>query len=243
MRRIPWLALLALLPGVAAAGEKEDPRAIVERAIKAHGGADALTKALNSTRTDTGAQDSVGREVSFVSSVTRSLPDRVRLKIEVDKKLTATYVLDGSKGWQQEGEGPSTPLPAARVKEMREEAYLWWVTTLVPLTKPGFTLTALPKVKIDGEPAVGVKVSRKGHTDTKLYFYERNGLLAKAERRTPEGGTMVDKEYLYGGFKEFGGVTLPTREVVNVNGRKYTSIAISNYAFPAKFDAGTFARP
>ncbi len=242
MRRILCLAVFALLPGLAAAGDA-DPRAVIERAIKAHGGADALTKALNCTRADTGLKESVGRQILIAGTVTRSLPDRVRIKVEFDKKITMTFVFDGAKGWQQDGDNPSTALPAARLKELREEAYVWWISTLVPLTKPGFTLTSLPKVKIDGEPAVGVKVAHKGHADTKMYFYERNGLLAKVERRTPEGGTMVDKEYLYGGFKEFDGVLLPTREVVNVNGSKDTTISISNYTFRAKFEAGTFARP
>lgn len=244
MRRIPWLAVVGLLLVTAPiVADDLEARVILEKAIKAHGGADALTKAQQCKRIDNGAQDIVGREVPFVSEVTRSLPDRVRLKIELDKKITTTLVFDGNKGWHSEGESPAVPLPPARLKEMREEAYVWWLTTLVPLTKAEFTLTALPKGKIDKEATLGIKVTHKGHAETRMYFYERNGLLAKVERRTTEGGTLVDKEYLYSGFREFSGVTLPTREIVNVNGKKYTTVVISNYTFPAKFEAGTFAKP
>src|SRR5262249_55339999 len=82
MRRIPCLVVLALLPGPAAAGDAE-PRTVIERAIKAHGGTDALTKSLNCTRTDAGVQESLGRQITLAGTLTRSLPDRVRLKVEV----------------------------------------------------------------------------------------------------------------------------------------------------------------
>lgn len=242
MRRIACLLLVVALTSTLRADDK-DAAAIVERAIKAHGGAEALAKAAQCKRTDTGTQAVVTRDVPFVSQVTRSLPDRVRLHIELDKKITSTLVLDGSKGWQTEGDAPAATLPAARVKELREEAYVWWLTTLVPLTKSGFTLTALPATKIDGEAVVGVRVVRKGNAETKMYFLERNGLLMKIERRVTEGGTPVDKEYLYSLYKEVDGVTLPTKEVVKVNGQKYTELTTSNYTFPAKLDAGTFAKP
>src|SRR5262249_40400990 len=148
-----------------------------EKAIKAQGGEKALTKAQQCKRTDNGTQALLGRDVPFVSQVTRSLPDRVRLQIELDKKVNTTLVLDGSKGWQSEGGGPASALPRARVRELREEAYVWWLTTLVPMTKPGFTLSTIDKIKIDGDSAVGIKVVHKGYADTKMYFLERNGLL------------------------------------------------------------------
>src|SRR5262249_29689439 len=128
MRRIQWpLLVLALAAGPAAANEKE-AQAVVERAIKAQGGADALSKALVCKRTDTGKQALAIGETPFVSQVTRSLPERVRLQVELDKRIKTTLVLDGDKGWQREGNAPAAQLPASRVKEWREEAYVWWLT-------------------------------------------------------------------------------------------------------------------
>ncbi|MFO0881428.1 MAG: hypothetical protein U0840_29360 [Gemmataceae bacterium] len=226
-----------------ARANEKDALAIVERAIKAQGGSAALTRAAQCKRTDTGTQAILTRDVPFVSKVTRSLPDRVRLQIELDKKITTTLVMDGNRGWQAEGESPSVQLPLARVREMREEAYVWWLTTLVPLTKSGFTLSTLERTRIDGEPAVGIRVVSKGHPDSRLYFLERNGLLAKIERRVTEAGREIDKEYLYSSYKEFDGVYLPTREIIKVNREKFTELIISNYTFPEKLGAGAFARP
>lgn len=245
MRSIPvWSSLLlglVFLP--AASGNEKEARALVDKAIKAHGGASRLQKALQCTRTDTGHQVILSREVPFVSQVTRSLPDRVRLQIELDKKITTTLVLDGNRGWQSEAGAPAVALPAPRLREMREEAYVWWLTTLVPLTTSGVTLSSLDPIKIDGEPALGIKVTRRGYADTKMYFLQRNGLLAKIERRVNEGGRDVDKEYIYSSYKEFDGLTLPTKEIVKVNKDKYTEFTISNYRFPDKLGAAAFARP
>jgi hypothetical protein len=246
MRRIPVLGvgLLVLLAGPSGASEKE-ALAVIEQAVKAQGGASAMEKAQQCKRSDAGMQALGGREVPFTSEVTRSLPHKVRLKIELDKKkLITTIVLNGDKGWQTEG-GPAVQMFPQRLKELREEAYVWWLATLAPLTKPktDFTLSTIPDVKVAGEPAAGVKVVRKGFADTKMYFLKRNNLLAKIERRTAEAGLPVDKEYFYSAYKEFDGVKLPTKEMLKVNGRKWTELTISDYTFPAKLDAATFAKP
>jgi hypothetical protein len=243
MRRIPILgiAFLIVLSGSAAASEKE-ALALIDRAIKVQGGAAALTKAQQAKRTDTGTQALLGRDVPFVSKVTRSLPDKVRLEIELDKKVKTKIVLNGDKGWQTEG-GPAAAQSAQRVRELREETYVWWLTTLVPLKKSGFTLSTIPDVKVDGEAAAGIKVVRKGHADTRMYFLKRNGVLVKIERRVTEAGLPVDKEYLYSAYKDFDGVKLHSKELIKVNGRKWTQFTSSDYSFPAKLDAGTFAKP
>ena len=79
----------------------------------------------------------------------------------------------------------------AAVRELREEAYVWWLTTLVPITKTGFTLTTIDKITIDGDTAVGIKVSHKGYADTKMYFLARNGLLAKIDGLTGSSTASV----------------------------------------------------
>jgi hypothetical protein len=228
--------------GMAGADDK-DAKAIVKRAIAAHGGAEALEKALKCKRTDKGKQFVNLKEEPFVSQVTRSLPDKVRLQVKMGKTFETVIVLDGETGWQADNGGPAAKMLAARTGEVREEAYLWYVTTLVPLLNPEFALSTLPESKVGTEAIVGVKVERKGHADTRLYFNKRNGILLSAERRVAEAGLAVDKEYLYEGHRSFGGAMLPTKETVKLNKRKWTEFAISDYTFPTKFDATTFAKP
>ncbi len=244
MRRIALLIGLGIITtaGPASANEK-DAKAIVQRAITSHGGAEALTKAQLCKRVDKGKQAVLDKEEPFVSTVSRNLPDKVRLQIELGKSFKTTIVLDGETGWQADNGGPAAKMLAGRLREVREEAYLWHITTLVPLQGSEFTLSTLPESKVGTEAVVGVKVERKGHADTKLYFNKRNGILLSAERRVFEAGIAVDKMYLYEGHKSFGGAMLPTKETVKLNDRKWTEFTISDYTFPTKFEASVFAKP
>ncbi len=246
MRTALRLALVVgLLYGAAGplrADDRDKALALIDRAIKAHGGEAGLAKVAVSTRTNAGSQTQPTGEVTFTSTVTQSLPDRVRLEIEVGKSKLLT-VIDGAKGWQQSAGGSTFPVDRDRLKEMKGEAYVWWLATLVPLKKDGLTLALAPEIKVDGKPALGVKVSGRGEPDAKLYFDQGSGLLVKIERRAPETGVLVNKEYYFSDFKDFDGVKLPAKEVMTVNGRKWYEVKVLTYKFLAKVEDSAFARP
>jgi hypothetical protein len=67
------------------------------------------------------------------------------------------------------------------------------VLTLVPLLKDqSFTLTSLGDSKVNGQAALGVKVTSKGQVDVKLYFARDSALLVKYERMEPDPQTNKD---------------------------------------------------
>jgi hypothetical protein len=240
---------LGVVVGVLAAGassgvaaDRDDALAILERAIKAHGGAEGLIKAQVCTRAESGTLVQDDKDVPFTSETTRHLPDRVRLKITVAKMFEMISVLNGDKGWLRTS-GPAVPLVKERLAELREEAYVSYVATLVPLRKAPFTLGTVPEIKVGGEPAVGIKVTSKGHSDSKLYFSKRLGVLVKIACRSKQAGIAVDKEYLFEGYKDFDGVKLPTKERTTVNGKKSTEVTIKSYRFLKKVEDRVFERP
>ena len=250
MRTALRLALaLGVLCGAAGplrADDRDQALSLIDRAIKAHGGADGLTRAQVSTRSSAGTQvqpGGGGAEVTFTSEVTQSLPDRIRIAMEVEKRVKVLIVIDGDKGWVQSAGGGSIPLDKERVKEMRGEAYVGWLTTLVPLKKDGLTLGLAPEIKVDGKPALGVKVSGRGEPEAKLYFDQGSGLLVKVERRATEAGVPVTKAYYYSDFKDFDGVKLAAKEVMTVNGKKWYEVKVLTYKFLKKAEDSTFARP
>src|SRR5205085_2483937 len=247
MRRALRLALaLGVLYGAAGplrADDRDKALALIDRAIKAHGGADGLTKVQVSARTSAGTQTQPTGDVSFTSTITQSLPERVRMDIEVEKRVKLLTVIDGDKGWVQSAGGSTIPLDRDRLKEMKGEAYVWWLATLVPLKKDGLTLATVPEIKVDGKPALGVKVSGRGEPDAKLYFDQGTGLLVKIERRAPETGVLVNKEYFFSDFKDFDGVKLPAKEVMTVNGRKWYEVKVLTYKSLPKVEDSAFARP
>ena len=218
------------------------PWPIVDQAIKAQGGEDALNKARTAVRDGEGIMFQGGKEVKFTDEMTWNLPDQWRDAVEIEKSLRFTMAVNGDKGWQAIG-GTVSDLGPERLKELREEIYILWLETLTPLKKDGFDLTPLPEIKVNGQPAVGVKASSKGHADAKLYFDAHSHLLVKIERASDEAGLSLDKEYLFGGHKEFDGVVLPTHVVETLDGKKASELTSASYKFPSKPDESAFAKP
>ena len=190
MRKIMGWLLVCGAVGLAApnafAGEREDAVAVVDEAIKAHGGADALNKSQTLMRTGVGTLTLFDNKIPFTDEVSWSLPDRWRVSINLEKRGVQSIVLNGEKGWQSSG-GPAMELGAERVREMRNEVYVLWLATLTPLKKDDIQLSPVPDIKVLGEAAVGVKATSKGKPDVKLYFDKKTNLLVKVERRVPAG--------------------------------------------------------
>ena len=247
MRTIVGVALVLTLAttGPARAGEREDALAVIEQAVKAHGGEDALTRAQTAVRTSTGAIASpTGKDLPFKDEMSWKLPDRFRLSLEVGaEKTRLVTVVTSDKGWQMTG-GQVAELSAERLGELREEAYVLWLETLVPLkTDSAFELAPLPEAKVNGQPAAGVKVAHKGHTEASLYLDKQSGLLVKIARRAREAGLTVDKEYLFSDHKDFDGVKMPTKQQELLNGKRFTELTGISYKFPSSLDDSTFAKP
>lgn len=235
------LLIVALSNGPLAASEKE-AKAVVERAMKAHGGADALKKAATFKSVAKGTRQVAGRDVAYTRALEASLPGRVRLTITLGGRVETTVVLDGDKAKQTDGDR-TIDLKAPRVKELKGEAEVLWLATLVPLLGEGVALSAVKGAKVEGEEAAGVKATRKGQADTTLYFSKKTGLLVRIARRAAVAGREAEMAWTYGGHKEVRGVKVPTKEVQSVGGKKVAELTVSEWSFPAKIDAGRFTKP
>jgi hypothetical protein len=239
------LLVLGLAAGPLAAADRDAALAVVERAIKAHGGADALNKAQTAVRTSTGTMALFGKDLTFSDEMTWQLPDHFRLAIDVgtgQDRTHLTLVVNPDKGWQATG-GMVVDLGPDRLAELREEAYVLWLTTLTPLQKSGFELTPLPDAQVGSRTAAVVQVANKGHADARLYFDKDSGLLIKVDRHAKEAGLMVDKEYLYSDHKDFDGVKLPAKLMELINGKRFTDLANVSYKFPRTVNDAVFGKP
>jgi hypothetical protein len=245
MRNLLALALLLTgwlgSPLFLSAGDREDALAIIDRAIKAHGGEEALTKAQNAVRKGSGIQGSGGQEAPFTDVITMNLPNKLRLNIEIGKGNTVVLVYNGEQGWQRSG-GAVTEMGRDFRDEIREEAYILWLTTLAPLKKEGFDLAPVAEIKVDGKPAEGVKVSRKSYRQVRLYFDKGTGMLVKISGAGRVSGVVVEKEYLYSAYKDFDGARLFTQCVEMINGSKKSELKTATYEL-RKSEDNVFTRP
>jgi hypothetical protein len=241
-----WALAAVLAVGTALRADDRDALKVVAEAVKAHGGEDALAKMKTVERKSAGQLVAAGKEVPFSEDYIAQLPGRWRRATEMragSQDLRVLVVVNGDKGWQSTG-GAVSDIGAERLKELRADGYAQWLTTLLPLQRDAsLGLAPLPEVKVNGEPAQGVKVASKGRADVKLYFDKKTHLLVQMEHQAADGGESAAWAETYSGHKDFDGVKLPTKIVRMVGGKKAIDITEAKYTFPAKIEDATFGKP
>jgi hypothetical protein len=222
---LPFLAL-ACAAGRAGA---QDCRALVERAIQAHGGLERLARWQAVSSRSRGTLHA-GGGVDFTAESFTQLPAQMRtvLRFRANGQDTVqTQVLNGDRAWSDVN-GQAKELDAPAVRELQEAVYAERVAGLVVLRQPGFTLSPLPERSVAGRPALGVKVAAAGHRDLGLYFDKGSGLLVRTEVavRDPASGQEVPQEKVYGAFQDIDGVQRPTRVIVYREGKVYLEVEV-----------------
>jgi hypothetical protein len=242
--------LLILATGPALA--QETPRAIIERAIAAHGGMERLGRLRAEKSTLRGkilAADKNATELApFSAETILQVPNRfkqiARLNEGTDKQKTVVQIVNGDKVLVAVN-GQPQQLPPTVLSELRATVDLQRAARLVPLlTDNSYRLTALKEEKVNDRPALGVNVSLKGHKDLRLYFDRETGLLLKTEHARDDGsGKEVLQEEFYGNFKDFGGFRRWTRIVAFRDGKKLMEAELLDVKYYDKIDEAEFSKP
>jgi len=252
MRRLVCLAtVLALLTGAARATEPADVKKVIEKAIKAAGGEEKLAQFNTETIKLKGKFYGIGDGIDYTGTWDIQLPDKMRFKIEGgdgDMKFTFLRVTNGKKVWDALMGDVKEEDDKDKIAEAQERIYAdHYVTSLLPLVKEkGFTLAALGEVKVGDKPAVGVRVSHKGHRDVNLFFDKDKGLLVKSETTVKDdmtGGKEQPQETLYSQYKDVKGALRPMSIVINRDGKKFVEDKVTEEQPKEKFEDSVFAKP
>jgi hypothetical protein len=246
MRQLLLGTLLILLCGLP--GRAEDARAIVEKAVQAHGGAKQLAR-LDAVRTS--AEGKLGADnaaVDFTFDTVWQAPDRLRNVLHMTagtQKLSLLQVLDGDRGWGT-ANGLTAPLDEKHLGEVKLQAHVRRLLRLTPLLEDkAYSLTALDEVAVNDRPALGVKVGARGQPDVRLYFDKETGLLVKIERPALDDMTMkeVRQEQFLSDFRDRDGLKTETKQVWHRDGKKVLEMTFTEVKYPEKIDAAEFADP
>ncbi len=240
LARLIAFSILVGSGGVARADDQADCRAIIDKAIKAAGGEEKLSKHNAQTWNEKGTYYGMGAGVPYTGKYAVQWPGQFRMEIEG----VFTIVLDGDKGWIMSA-GGTMELTKEQLQEQKEEQYHGWVTTLLPLKDKAFELKPLGESKVGDRPASGVRVSRKDHRDVNLYFDKDNGLLLKRESRVKdqESGKEVDQVVSYLDYKEVAGMKHPTKIVMKRDGKQFVEAEVIDFKPMEKLDTSDFAKP
>ena len=241
------LGALLVLADFGRSGEDKDLRAIIDKAIAAHGGEANLAKFPAQTFKGTGKYYGVGEAVDYTLEIA-SQGKRFRFSLDMtvmNFDLKVIVVVNGDKGWEKVN-GDVKELPADELAEHKDNMHAEAVVRLLPLKDKAYKLSSLGDVKVGDQPAVGVRVSRKGRRDVNLYFDKAKGHLVKSEYLIKDikgGGKEMTQTNLYYDYQEFQGTRHPTRLVIERDGKKFTDSRLTEIQLLEKLDDSTFDRP
>jgi hypothetical protein len=244
----PSLLTLGLL---LAAGERaraqDDVRAIVQKALKAHGGAEKLDK-FKAGQIKTKGKIELFDGLPFTQEITYQLPNQFKEVTDLEvmgQKVAVTTGFDGQKGWL-EVNGQAQELDDKLLTELKEAAHMLRVSRLTSLLEDqALKLSSLGEVKVEGKAATGVRVEAKGFRDISLFFDKDSGLLVKTERRAvdPMTGQEFTEERIITEYQKVEGLPSPKKAIVNRDGKKFLEAEVTEIKLLEKVDAQTFAKP
>ncbi len=238
------VVLAAAAPAVRAADD--DPKDIIARAIKAHGGTEFLTKTKAARSTNTGKIQINGMEAEFKQEVAYMLPDKLRDSMELTiggQTIKVATLLNGDS-LTITANGEKVPVNDDVKKAVKDAVQLISTARLVTLAKDKNTkLELFGEEKVEGQPAVGVVVSGKDQKSPTMFFDKKTGLLVKFVHRTLEAntGNEVNEERIvqeYGTNKD--GIPVPKKLLIKHDGKTFLEAQVVEATFLESIDASEF---
>jgi len=244
---IVTITLFVAAPAVVARADDKDPKAVLEKAIKAVGGEEKLKKAEAISWKSKGTITFNGNEMDVKTTATARGLDHYRRESEIDANGEArkfTIVVAGDKGWRKFGDEPQA-LEEDGLANQKRTAYLEVLpVTLVALKGKDFKLEPAAEESVDGKPAVGVKVTGPDQKDFTLYFDKESGLPVKLVAQVAgfQGGEHK-QETTYKDYKDFDGIKKATKVESKRDGEDFAKSEITEFKVLDKVDAQAFSEP
>jgi hypothetical protein len=246
----PLLSAAVLFAPSAQARAADEAKAIIQKAINAHGGEKVLEKYKALQSKSKGKLDIPGvGEVEFTQEVSLMAPDKLKEALELDIGGRQIQVVTRCVGKKIsiEADGKEVPVTDAIKKAIQTGRHVVKANRLTGLLKDkGYTFETLGEIKVEGKAAVGVRVIAKGQPDINLYFDKTTGLLAKTEYRTvnPTTGKEITEERIIVEYqkKNEQGLTLPKKVLVKHDDKKHLEVEVTEIKSLEKLDDSEFTK-
>lgn len=250
MRYISAVLAAALVVGANAPAQTDGDKeatAILDRGIKALGGAEKFGKAPAYQLKAKGTIAAGGNEGTFTAQSTIQGLDNYRSEFEADiggNQIRSTTVFAAAKGWQKFGDN-GRELTGDMLATQKRNANLMVIpVTLVPLKGEGYKLAKAAEEKVGDKPAVGLKVTAPDGKDFTIHFDKESGLPVKLKAKVAGFmGEEVDQETTFDGYKDFGGVKKATKLVSKRDGEPFMKLEVTEFKLLDKVPADAFAEP
>jgi hypothetical protein len=226
----------------------DDPKGIIDKAIKAVGGEDKLAKAKGFSWKAKGKIDfGGGNGGEFTSESTVEGLDHFYSKFSGEfggNKIEGVVVLAGDKGWRS-FMGMTMDLEGDALANEKRNLHLQVLPfMLLPLKDKGYKLESAKEENVDGKPAVGVKVTGPDGKDFTLYFDNQSGLPVRVVAKvTGFNGDEFTQDTTLTGYKDFDGIKKSTKSSSKRDGQNFVDVEVTEFKVLDKVDPKTFAKP
>ncbi|MFO0800339.1 MAG: hypothetical protein U0804_22965 [Gemmataceae bacterium] len=242
--------VLALFATTYARGDDAaDARALVDKAIKAHGGAANLAKFKGGAVTFSGTFHGMGMKVPMAGTIHTFGADRVKADIEIDadgQKFRIVNVVAGDKGWAKFG-NDTKDMSKDEIAQGQQEQHAGYLASLTPLVgaRGGYALAPAGELLVNDKAALGVKVTAKGRRDVTLYFDKATSLLVRYDQTVKDEGSgrEVTQETYPSEYKDVQGTKQSFKFVVKRDSKLYLEGEASEVTLSDTLDAGLFVKP
>ena len=234
---------------------EDQVQALLDRAIRAMGGAENLTKfKAASWKTNEKAYGPEGI-ATVVAECARQGSEQFRRDAEFaldDVRVKTTFVINVTEIWvrNRNGEVVAIAQEADLGETKTNSLYLSWIATLVPLKDKGFKLSPAGELKVGDRATWCLLVSREGQRAVMLCFDKETGLLLRSEMPVKvqtgteqEIGKVLIEEKLYSDYQEVDGVRWAKRIVTKIDGMVRNETDIVEFKPQEKLDDTIFAKP
>jgi hypothetical protein len=241
------LVTAGLFVGLANAQEAQtDARAVVEKAIKAHGGEEYLKKNKAGTIKTKGHLEILGG-FDFTQEMNYQMPDKFRDDMEFEvmgMKIRTLTVYNAGKS-ALEVNGTKVDMGKKLDDALKEAMQMFEAGRFVGLRKKGYELSIVGDADVNGKPAVGVRVVKEGQRDLNLYFDKKSGLMVKLEHRTVDlqSDQEITEERIITEYKKIDGVPQAAKVLINRDGKKFLEAEIVEQKEFEKLDDSVFKLP
>jgi hypothetical protein len=222
MRKLTPVLILCVVAGTSGVARSADePRELIERAIKAAGGEEKLSQKVGIALKIKGTvylPQGGDTKVTFTADGFNQADGKSRLDMKAEalgQKIEMIQVTGDGIGWRKLNDAIQD-MNKDELDDLKRSKYHDRVIGLLVLVKEkGYTFGKADDVDVDGKPARGVKVSFKGQADTTLYFDKESGLLVKSAYRAKKPGENQEglHETIYSDYREPDGVAALERSL------------------------------
>jgi hypothetical protein len=239
---------VALVPSLARAAD--EPKDVVAKAVKAHGGEEFLKKHLAHSSNEKGKIDLPGvGEVEFTSETAHMMPNKFRQVMSftvMNLNVTVTIKAHGDTVFGETAVGDMKMDISKEVKDgIKDVPHMLEVGQLFPLLGKDYTLGTFGEEKVNGKPAIGITVAKKGQNDMTLFFDKETHLLVRTDSRgkSPMGGAEVNESRIieeYGKTKD--GIPVPKKMLVKHDGKDFMKAELSDVQYLEKLPDADFKK-